>query len=101
HMPPPQRGARSVGKASERFSAELRRGDAQRRWEIWRCAHQHHRINASWLRGTRMEERLRAHAHADGLHAIDLQVIEQGEDIIGTLPEREALRRARRAAVAA
>jgi hypothetical protein len=48
-----------------------------------------------------VEQRFRAHAQADRLHALDVQVIEQREHVESSLAKRERARRVRGAPISA
>src|SRR2546430_1350594 len=70
--------------ATARHDPERRRGDA-----------------AIALRRREVQQRLRAHAHPDRLHAREAEVIEERGDVARALAERELLRWIRRPPVAA
>ena len=58
-----------------------------------RGTHEHHGFRALWLHGGDVQQRLRAHAHADGLRAFDAKMVEESEHVRRYLPEGERARR--------
>ena len=81
----------------EGVGGELGHRGAGRRRKIRRGADQHHRVDAARLLRGHVEQRLRAHAQADRLHARQAEAIEQREEVVRRLAEREHARRVRRA----